>query len=488
MDDRPEGEHPHQPSPAHLDARLRAELRRQETILLDFDHTLFASNSTGLFITTSRPRAAVSLILALTMDFFPWHYFSMHKWARARDYATVLLIAVLLPWNLLLWRRRAPGLFERYVNHAITDGLDAVAADRIVLISFGFAFIIRPLLKGSRWDRCVLLALPAISPLRTLLRRKLATVRQLMPHLDLHRAMFVTDSQDDADLLDAVGHPYLIPPAGESVEPEFVIYSPLRYARLAKFNSEILLDQFVFTDFVVLMLATWTSAASVVGIITRLLLFVSLMAVYEIGYFENDMHAAGREKKPKLTPVVERFRGFDLPSKAWPCGLLTGLAGCLVLWPAAGFDATRISAVFALWCCLLAGIRAVYYAYNRMSETHRMTCYPVLQAAKYFAVPAVVGLSVPGLALLAAQALTMWTSYCVYRTGGSTARFQRDEFRLAAFLLLAAGLVICGAAAPVQDHVWLTLTIVAWCLWRIWRFVIRRRLVRLVRRVGLAAA
>lgn len=97
------------PTPDEVRAALAGPSGR--TVFLDFDHTLFAGNTTEEYLRQARPALLVSLILAFVRGFLPWRKFFGRHWFRFRDYAAVVAVTLLLPWNLARWRRNAPALF-----------------------------------------------------------------------------------------------------------------------------------------------------------------------------------------------------------------------------------------------------------------------------------------------------------------------------------------------------------------------------------------
>ena len=71
------------------------------------------------------------------------------------------------------------------------------------------------------------------------------------------------------------------------------------------------MEQALYVDLMLAVLATrilWISSWELA--IAALLLYVSLHAVYEIGYFENDFKATNLEAKPKVAEGAEMVRGF----------------------------------------------------------------------------------------------------------------------------------------------------------------------------------
>ena len=65
-------------------------------VLVDFDHTLFSSNSTELFLASARPAFLASIVLGLVRGAFPWFRYSS-RWGRLRNYVSVLAILGAMP-------------------------------------------------------------------------------------------------------------------------------------------------------------------------------------------------------------------------------------------------------------------------------------------------------------------------------------------------------------------------------------------------------
>ena len=272
---------------------------------VDFDHTLFAANSTELFIATSRPSLLVAIIEFAVRRCIPWRLTRLSGYSRLRDFICCMAIIILCPWSLLMWRRRAPQLFERYQSDEIASRLSSVEVGRVVIVSFGLKAIIKPLLKGSAWQDVALLATPSLPPPQYFGRGKLPLVRGHFNDADIAASMFLTDSLDDRDLLEASGNGVLIEPQGESGRAIEHLYLPFRYTAGAKYAPSYVLDHMLFVECLLAVIATVVSFGDLLSKLVCIPFFMlSLMCVYEIGYYENDMVAAAREDAPTLTKQV----------------------------------------------------------------------------------------------------------------------------------------------------------------------------------------
>jgi hypothetical protein len=203
-------------------------------------------------------------------------------------------------------------------------------------------------------------------------------------------------------------------------------------------------------------------------------MLVSFNCVYEIGYYENDMHAAKNEVAPVLSPQTERFRAYPIGA-AWGWGPAIGAFGLSVAVVLFHLPTSVCVAMIATWLVVLLVTRITFYAYNRLPSERRVFVYPCLQVLKYGAIFPVLGANMFGTLLVASQITTMWVTYLVYRFDGDQKKLPREQLRAAAFTV---GLLLLFAArwtwnrtnsqASFVDVDWLTLAlIIAWLAARI---------------------
>ncbi|WAC28631.1 hypothetical protein [Ancylobacter sp. SL191] len=460
------------------------------TVFLDFDHTLFAGNTTEEYLRQARPALLVSLILAFVRGFLPWRKFFGKHWFRFRDYAAVVAVTLLMPWNLARWRRNAPALFAARGAHELAQALKVVPAERTVIVSFGFDMLIGPLVKGTHWESCRRACVPfQLHPrvLKTLRHGKARLIGGLFPPRVVATAALVTDSEDDRDLLDQVKIPLLVEPVGEKSAAEESFYLPMRYTALAKYNAYYVRKQTLFVELPLLLLATLPLAgAPWLWLGAALALFVSMLAVYEIGYFENDQVAAAREANPTLTPMAARFRDFPLARHAWSWAIALGLVGALLasLRATGGTLDTGVFALFAgLWLAALLAVRGLFYGYNRLPEPRRILLYPLLQSAKLLAPLLLLPGLALGAALLLAQTVAMWMTYAVYRAGGDKEKVPRNTVRAVSFIVLAAGTLLASPAGTLHTEAVAGGLILAWLLRERWMGLVRRSLAKVLNKL-----
>lgn len=446
------------PAPDFFDVRREAPVpadtvRRRiadpdAPVLVDFDHTLFASNSTELFISRCRPSAVVAVIDLLVRVCVPWRLVPGGRGHRIGDHLCFFLIVLLTPWNLVRWRREAPALFAQHRVDSLTGFLNDVDRSRLTIISFGMAPVIRGLLRGSEYESAALLATPLLPRPSWFAGGKTATAVGAVGEQGVARAVFLSDSLDDADLLEACHLGLLVPRKGRALSSRERLYVPMRYTARVKFSRWYTLDQFLLVDTLLIAIAVTYDVASLLHFLVVVpLLLLSLMAVYEIGYYENDMHAAQFEVDPALDPAVARFRDYPIRFQAWvwSVGLAAaGLAAAVLLGELA---TDEVLAAGLSWGLLLVVLRVVFYVYNRTPVEVRTFLYPVLQGLKYGAVFLVFVPTVVGVLLVTSQIAAMWATYVVYRLDGRKEALDRDLFRTASFLVTAG---LLGVAALVH--------------------------------------
>ncbi|WP_369069843.1 hypothetical protein [Kineococcus terrestris] len=422
-------------------------------VLVDFDHTLFASNSTEMFIAHCRPSLVVALIDLLVRVLVPWRLVPRGRGHRVGDWLCVALIVLLTPWNVRRWRRDAPALFERHRARAVCGLFAGVDPARLTIISFGMAFVVRALVARSEFAAAALVATPALPRPSWFAGGKTATATAAVGADGVARAVFVSDSLHDEDLLLAAGTGLLVTPQGAALSARERLYVPLRYTARVKYSRLYTLDQFLLVDAAVVVLAVGYDLPSVLrfALVVPLLL-LSLMAVYEIGYHENDVHAANFEERPVLDPQVSRYLDYPIRTQAWVWALGAAAAALGVAVALGELAREELLRAGLSWLVLLVVLRAVFWAYNRVRVHARVFLYPVLQVLKYGAVFLVFVPTTVGVVLVLSQVMAMWAVYVVYRLGGRKEDLDRDLFGSVAFLVAAALLLMADLVHGGLSH------------------------------------
>lgn len=419
-------------------------LDENEVVFVDFDHTIFSCNSTELFIASCRPSLLVALIDLIVRRCIPWQLTRLPRWFRLRDYVCCLVILLLTPWNYPLWKRKAPSLFRLHESQNVRAGLEHIDLSRVVIVTFGMDFIVRSLLRGSRWQDVELVATPLSPHLTRFGQGKLALLTGLFGPAAVANSTAVSDSLDDRDLLLGARHGILIDPQGAEFRAAEHLYLPLRYTLRAKYPASYVFDQVLLVDLLLLILATAHHGRETLEAVLYMpLLLISMMCVYEIGYYENDTVAARREVKPTLTKEAKRFADYPIYPGAWVWAVITGAAGCAIGFWLGEVEIKSLAAAMGLWILGLLVLRGVFYAYNRLRTQARVAIYPVLHFMKYFPIFVLVHPTAVGALLALSQIATMWVVYMTYRLGGNQKGVPKEMFRTGLWLIgtgfLAAG-------------------------------------------------
>lgn len=397
-------------------------------VLLDFDQTLFLDNSTERYLDSLRPRLLAFLLVAAT-DWFvrAYAWFGLCSYNNQRDFTRVLVCTVLMPWHLLRW----PVVAKRFAKNQMNQQLlDTLPPDKpLIILSFGFHHIIHPILHATGLSKATLICSrtgPHFENLRV--SGKPAALKKYAPHCVLERALFLTDSEDDDDVVQSVAKAHVTewcPPTTPAFKG---YYLPMRYTVEGKYaNRRYFTYQIVQEDFVLLLLAYSFSLPHVVSL---WFLFLSLYAIYEIGYYENDHVAAAREAKPIVSDAAHSFASHPR-FKPWVWAFLLGLVGIV-------FALDKFPLVVSLvgWFGILAGGRLIFFAFNRLAPKKRTIIFPLLHILKTFSFVLFIPLTLLGALLLAAQVMSISINYIIYRFGDNLARFNRQAWRLILFMAL----------------------------------------------------
>lgn len=436
-------------------------------VFVDFDYTLFGSNSTELFIASCRPSLLVAIIEFVVRRCIPWRFTGLSGHFRLRDFVCCMAIIVLCPWSIFLWRRRAPELFERHASKEIAARLADAGPDRVVVVSFGLSAIIKPLLKGSPWQDVRLIATSTLPAPQYFGRGKLPIVRKYFSEAEIAASTFLTDSLDDRDLLEASGDGILIEPQGETFRAFEHLYIPLRYTARAKYAASYVFDQVLFVECLLAVIATVTSFGSLLSKLSCMPFFtLSLMCIYEIGYFENDMVAASREDAPTLTKHSGRFRSYPMQPAAWIWAVAAAAIGAWLACSTGAMHTSQLPWAALIWLGSLILLRVVFYAYNRVRPAARIAVYPILQMFKYLPLFLLFPATPAGAVLAFCQATTMSLIYLVYRQTGQRHVIEKEQFRTGMFVVALCFMATASTTAALGGRFALGL-LAAWCLVRL---------------------
>ncbi|MEE9404627.1 MAG: hypothetical protein V3V20_07025 [Algisphaera sp.] len=443
-------------------------------IIVDFDETLFLSNSTDHFLDHVRPRFLAAFILAVLAVLRPW------RWGRsgeadfsdflARDAWRVNTICLLLPWTLFRWKRQAADIMRELENHPLADLLSSTSR-RIVVATYGMRLVVEPMLAGASVQINQLVAGPRHGLAVWRARGKAHAVTQTIGDDALNRAVVITDSARDQDLLDRAAHPVLTRWPGETpIMAQSSVYLPLVYlSRVKRQGRQEVLRQVLLDDFALVILAFAVVNPLTLGNLIGLgAAFLAFFCVYEIGYRENDQLDDAYAKVPHLSKNYHTRKELcrDPGPTPWAWALILTVVGAYAFHtPWLGAEASlsifRTGLCAGLWVMLLVVTRATFGLYNRLDDVSRVFVFPWLQAAKTFGFALLLPTTLAGGLFMLAQVFRRWLHYACYRSGGRGGALPSHITRIMTYLLLALGIIfITGSTAILAAwHFWI---IFAW--------------------------
>jgi hypothetical protein len=248
-----------------------------------------------------------------------------------------------------------------------------------------------------------------------------------------------------------------------------MIYIPLRYTLSAKYPTLWFIDQLVFVDMLMAIAATsYSTKTLLVHCLCIPFYVLSLMCVYEIGYFDNDMNAAKSEIAPAISDRMHRFAGYAIEPYSWIVALLLAGAAGLLATQSLLLTVDMLWIRSAAWIGVLIGIRVTFYVYNRQKESRRPILYFVLQVLKYCGVLVMFPPTIFGVAITAAQIIAISVVYLTYRMADrhTSESINREKMRLAFACGIGIPLFLAGARTAV-DSLMAAALAAAWLLLRL---------------------
>jgi phosphoserine phosphatase len=200
-------------------------------LFVDLDETLVLRSTTDAFLDAARPSSLVAVALRVVDRIRPWR--ALPGRAANRDWVRVVVVLLLTPWSLLRWRRSADRWAATHRNEELVR-LAEIHGGHVVVVTRGFRPIVEPVVAGLGLRAPDLVACRLF---RWRGQRHIAKSTMLeASHPELvDEAVCVTDSLDDADVLERVAVPVLVTwPDAEPIEPQRDAYIPLRYIHETK--------------------------------------------------------------------------------------------------------------------------------------------------------------------------------------------------------------------------------------------------------------
>lgn len=180
-------------------------------LFLDFDETLWLRNSTEEFLRWAAPGGLARRALWLVEKYGPWRIARKRWWRmHLRDWMRVGIVVLVRPGVLRAWARAAAAEIAPGHANAPLVALAGAPERRVVVISYGFRPVLRPLLAGLGLPGVTLVAAPLWTGAAWRLRGKRAQAEAALGAEMVAAAVMVTDSEDDADILAAVAAGYVV--------------------------------------------------------------------------------------------------------------------------------------------------------------------------------------------------------------------------------------------------------------------------------------
>jgi len=453
-------------------------------LILDFDETLWLRNSTESFLDCARPRAFIAVILRLIELLKPWRILpGKNKSFVYRDWIRVLAVLLIAPWSYFIWRHQCKNSTSSFFNDALLNIINSEKNRPVYIFSNGFNFVIRPLISFLDHSNVHVWASPLWLGFKWRQQGKRVTAEQRIGGEAVGRAIFVTDSADDQDILDASRFGL----CHQWQEARFIpamrnVYVPFEYLQNIKKPGQNFLFKVVLREELILLwlIFLWNTENIPISAISILILHLAFWSIYEVAYTENDRVAMRYEHEPNLSPGYEQYlQTFDSRAAWLWFFLCSGIAisalslagsppvwfGALGLYDAA--PSMHAVILLVLWTVFIIATRALFSLFNHVDKTTRVSIFPLLQFAKYFGFCLFFSLTLPGSALIIAQVLHRWIPYVTYRYGQTGPTWQTPDqlFRLI-IIVMVVPLLWATDNDFVQSDIIQLLFILLWCGWR----------------------
>jgi hypothetical protein len=428
-------------------------------VFIDLDETLYLRNSTEDYIDSAHPRLLALGLLRLVDVLKPWRWTGGEA---TRDVWRVRLIRLFFPWTSMVWKARVPRLAREYGNRELQAELQRLATPKYI-VTVGFEPVVAPLIAALSVAEAQIVACDLTMESRR--RGKLGVARDALGEECIRRALLLTDSAVDLPLLQQCARGIRTVWPGATYRRAFAdVYFPGQYIVQIKHPGEHYLRRAILQDdfmWWVLSSIALTSApiAHVAGLF---LLLVSFWIIYEMGYADNDMIANKFEAQPALTAAFHETSVATPQIQPWLWSLACAVAGICVIHR----TFTPPPRDLLVWTAALAGTSSWFALYNRVNKSTRVWMYGGLQFARTAIFTLIVPILPIGAMALAAQILTRWAQYFIYRLMGKNWPMQ-SQFgvaRLGTFVLLASILAISLGWQVLFS--WTTLALVGWSLYR----------------------
>ncbi len=434
-------------------------------VVLDFDDTVYLDNSTERFLDNARPRLLTFLIV-LCSDRLVGVCGRLGLCAPRHwcDYMRVVVVSLVMPWAWLWWRLTAKRRMRNGMNRPLVEAVAAGTPAEVIVVSFGMHHVIHPMLAALPFDVTLAACRMGVPPDNLRVRGKVAALQEILPPDTAGNAVYVTDSREEKAVAAYVGAAYTVQWAPYKPRAFARLYVPMRYAVAGKYaGRNYLWNQILQEDLLVVLLAYAFAPAYAAALG---LLFLSLYAIYERGYYHNDFAAAPREERPTRNEQTMFFTNYPI-NRAWVWAGVFGVVGIAMLHLGGTFDPAVFVRDAVAWGAMLLVLHGLFAAFNAMAPRRRIAVFPLLHGMKTFAFAVVIPLTLLGALLLLAQVACQSVNYIIYRRGGDWERFNQHTFRLLFFVALLIPASVLHPALPEGLLGWRGALICAWMALRI---------------------
>ncbi|WP_156904755.1 hypothetical protein [Ferrimonas senticii] len=423
--------------------------------LVDFDETLWLRNSTEMFLASIQPSWWAAIIIQLLGLLKPWRWFGDEDPEHRRDWIRLKVVLALCPGAVKRWQQQAPQLAAQHLNQQLVAVLRQKPQQNIRIVSFGFDFVLQPLLQALEcsWPLQICLTMDDAVAIRE--RGKAQILTEQLGELALRRAVCITDSLLDRDLLAAVNTGILVKWPLASGDPAGMApMLPLVFTKKVNRPTEQYFTRVILGhDYIGLVLAfVLVSSQPLLCAISLLLFVLAYFAIYETGYFENDRLGLLFEEKPRVSEQFKRLGHNFNPNFAWLCGLIIAIPAAYLAslgssWLPAAFGVTGAAAVLAVWLTFvgfMVAVRTVFYWFNRTPVQGRILPMLLLQFARNCGYIVLFPTIISGGIFCLAWTLGKWVPYIIYRYGGSAMGYPNH---LVTGLLFASMMLMVGLSS-----------------------------------------
>lgn len=469
---------------------------RDRIAIVDFDHTMFFANSTELFLDSIRPRFLFVWLHWIVEWFTPWKTLRKRGVTRdqLKDPMLIFYATILFPWTWVMWVLRAKKNIQGLENNVLVNLIKSRPVDKIAIVSMGHPWVLKPLLRAMGLGRYKLIC-GNIYPTRSDIRRVgkwkacMSKIRDLRPG----GPIVVTDSMADADVLSQASQGFLIDWKDEKNKADYLSsYFPFVLTSNGKYAGQNVVKRHRFEEDFPLLLIAFLSCLipvfapvfsdpsslslpqigtivfkTVAYVLALLCFFISFNSVYEIGYWENDFVAAQREKKPNVSPKMQRFKNYPVHIGGWVWGVVLGGIGALIMYVSGlaspvrsiveliGLPAiTTIPAMIAAWILVLIVQRIAFNIHNSIKPDSRIYSFFALHAYKLVIYAIMFPATIAGAFILVSQIFRHWINYVVYRFDGAKARTPKGNVRPFFLVSLTLIYVLMTLDLSVFNLVW----------------------------------